>query len=215
DKYEGDAIIAFFGAPLDLADHAARACQSAVSMKKMELELNRKFLSAGVAPSPLLTRVGLNTGDMVVGNMGTERKMDYTIIGDAVNLAARLEGVNKQYGTWVCASEDTARAAGDGFLFRRLDRIRVVGKSQPVRLFELVDERSQLPEDDLRFYREFEEALDVFESRNWPEAAKFFKALLKSRPEDGPSGIYIKRCLEYLKKPPVANWDGVYNLTSK
>jgi adenylate cyclase len=215
DKYEGDAIIAFFGAPLDLADHAARACHSAVSMKKMEQALNQKFLSAGVAPSPLLTRVGLNTGDMVVGNMGTERKMDYTIIGDAVNLAARLEGVNKQYGTWVCASEDTATAAGDGFLFRRLDRIRVVGKSQPIRLFELVDEKSLLPEEDLRFYRAFEEALDVFESRNWPEAAKFFKALLKARPEDGPSVIYVKRCQEYLKKPPVATWDGVYNLTSK
>jgi adenylate cyclase len=215
DKYEGDAIIAFFGAPIDLPDHAARACRSAVSMKKMELELNQKFLSAGIVPSPLLTRVGLNTGDMVVGNMGTDRKMDYTIIGDAVNLAARLEGVNKQYGTWVCASEDTMNAAGSDFLFRRLDRIRVVGKSQPIQIFELVDLLGDLPKDDLAFYHSFEAALDIFESRDWKEAMRAFTSLLQGRPDDGPARIYQGRCEMYRKKPPADDWDGVFNLTAK
>jgi len=215
DKYEGDAIIAFFGAPLDLDDHAVRACQAAAAMKRLENRLNERFLSDGTAPSPLLTRIGLNTGDMVVGNMGTDRKMDYTIIGDAVNLAARLEGVNKQYGTWICASEDTVNAAGPSIFFRKLDRIRVVGKSQPIRLYELVEERSALRGEDLDFYDGFEKALGTFEERNWRQASERFRDLLKDRPEDGPSKIYLGRADTYIEKPPVPEWDGVYNLTAK
>jgi len=215
DKYEGDAIIAFFGAPIDLPDHAERACRAAVKMKRIEAELNKQFLSDGITPSPLLTRLGLNTGDMVVGNMGTTRKMDYTIIGDAVNLAARLEGVNKQYGTWVCASEDTVSAAGSSFLFRRLDRIRVVGKSQPIRIFELVEEKSALPEEKKAFYSRFETAMEEFESRDWMKARAAFAACLEQAPEDGPAKTYLARCDNYAKNPPAEDWDGVYNLTQK
>ena len=144
DKYEGDAIICFFGAPLDLPDHALRACQAALRMKKLEAELNVRFIQSGMASTDLLTRIGVNTGEMVVGNMGTNKKMDYTIMGDSVNLASRLEGVNKEYGTWLCVSEATCRAAGDGIVVRRLDRIRVVGKSQPIRIYELVGEKGML-----------------------------------------------------------------------
>ncbi|MFP3960095.1 MAG: CHASE2 domain-containing protein, partial [Spirochaetaceae bacterium] len=127
DKYEGDAIISFFGAPVEYTDHAARACRSAVRMKRMEAILNEHVTSENLSPNPLHTRIGINTGEMVVGNMGTAQKMDYTMMGNSVNLAARLEGVNKQYGTWILISETTRNEAGDEFLFRRLDRVRVVG----------------------------------------------------------------------------------------
>jgi adenylate cyclase len=160
DKYEGDAIICFFGAPLDLPDHALKACQAAIKMKRIEAALNEKFLETGMAPSNLMTRIGINTGDMVVGNMGTTKKMDYTIMGDAVNLAARLEGVNKQYGTWLCISEDTMTAANSGIEVRRLDRIRVVGKSQPIRIYELVEERGKLTKEQAEMIERFEAALE-------------------------------------------------------
>ncbi len=131
DKYEGDAIISFFGAPIELPDHALRACKAAIQMKKIETELNKKFIESKMAPTPLLTRIGINTGDMVVGNMGTARKMDYTIMGNSVNLAARLEGVNKQYGTWILTSEYTMNNADSELTIRKLDRVRVVGIQTP------------------------------------------------------------------------------------
>ena len=215
DKYEGDAIIAFFGAPIDLPDHAVRACTAALKMKKIESELNRQFLDDKIAPAPLLTRLGINTGDMVVGNMGTDRKMDYTIIGDSVNLAARLEGVNKQYGTWICVSEATMNAAGNGFVYRKLDKIRVVGKLEPIQIFELVDELSSISREAADFFDEFAQAMHSFESREWQKALERFTALSVKRPNDGPSRLYIGRCEAYLQDPPPEDWDGVFNLTSK
>ena len=107
DKYIGDAIVSFFGAPTDLPDHAYRACLAAIRMKQAEAELNKQLYDAGDIPMSIFTRIGINTGEMVVGNMGTEKKMNYTIMGNDVNLAARLEGVNKKYGTWILASEST------------------------------------------------------------------------------------------------------------
>ncbi len=215
DKYEGDAIIAFFGAPVDFEDHAVRACRAAVRMKKLESIMNDHFIEDNIVPSPLLTRIGINTGDMVVGNMGTARKMDYTIMGNAVNLAARLEGVNKQYNCWKLISSMTADEIGDEFLLRKLDRVRVVGINEPVRLFELVDEKEFAGDDKLEIVDIFHNALDKFEEKNWVEAEKLFKKVLNIDPEDGPSGIYVKRCQEYKKKAPPENWDGVFNLTSK
>ena len=145
DKYEGDAIISFFGAPVPYQDHASRACQAAVRMKKIERYLNEHFQSENLSPHPLATRIGINTGEMVVGNMGTINRMDYTIMGHSVNLAARLEGVNKQYGTWILASELTYRDTDENFAARRLDRVRVVGVSEPVRLYEIVDRNRTAP----------------------------------------------------------------------
>ena len=215
DKYEGDAIISFFGAPLDLRDHALRACQAAVRMKKIEEKLNVHFLEAGLAPSKLMTRMGINTGEMVVGNMGTVKKMNYTIMGDSVNLAARLEGVNKQYGTWLCVSEDTMAEAGEGIEVRRLDRIRVVGKAQPIRIFELVDEKGQMDQRKADIVGLFEVALTKFESRAWDEADQAFRKVLDIDPEDGPSKTYLDRVTKYKQTPPPDNWDGVFNLTMK
>jgi len=215
DKYEGDAIIAFFGAPLDLPDHALRACVSAINMKKVEMELNRMIIEENLSPSPLVTRIGINTGDMVAGNMGTANKMNYTIMGNAVNLAARLEGVNKQYGTWVLASEITVHETRDALLHRKLDRVRVVGINEPVRLCELLDMADTASEQDQKLVQVFHEALDCFENRRWSQAIKGFNEALSVRAEDHPSILYKDRCVQFLKVPPKDTWDGVYNLTSK
>jgi adenylate cyclase len=215
DKYEGDAIISFYGAPLDLPGHARAACAAAVLMKKEETELNKRFLSEGLSPTPLLTRIGLNTGDMVVGNMGTERKMDYTIMGNAVNLAARLEGVNKQYGSWILASDATKIEAGADFTTRRFDRVRVVGIKTPVQLWEIFGFASDVDEATLDFLSRFEAAHVVYETQDWPKAAKLFESLVAERPGDGPSAAYLKRAQGFIAKAPPAGWDGVLNLSEK
>ncbi|TVQ38701.1 MAG: CHASE2 domain-containing protein [Spirochaetaceae bacterium] len=215
DKYEGDAIISFFGAPISYQDHAARACRAAVLMKRAEARLNEQVLEQGLSPAPLLTRIGINTGEMVVGNMGTAQKMDYTMMGHAVNLAARLEGVNKQYGTWLLASEMTRAEAGDDFAFRMMDRVRVVGVTEPVRLFELVEESGHLDERTREVLDIYHDGLRLFEQRDWNAAGKRFEQALKAHPGDGPSQVYIKRCREFLKKQPPADWDGAFNLTQK
>jgi adenylate cyclase len=215
DKYEGDAIIAFFGAPIDLADHGLRACVSAITMKKLEAELNKTIMEEGLSPTPVFTRIGINTGDMVAGNMGTENKMNYTIMGNAVNLAARLEGVNKQYGTAILASEITVRETGSHLLTRKLDRVRVVGINEPVRLCELVDIAVQATPNQKKLVETFHAALDEFENRDWKKAAYGFKEALTINADDVPSRMYHERSVEFLKKPPEDTWDGVYNMTSK
>jgi adenylate cyclase len=215
DKYEGDAIIAFFGAPLELSDHALRACVSAIAMKKMEEELNKTVMEQKLSPYPLFTRFGINTGDMVAGNMGTENKMNYTIMGNAVNLAARLEGVNKQYGTSILASETTVRETGNLLLTRKLDRVRVVGINEPVRLHELVDIAEHAVPDQKKLVEVFHEALDHFERRNWKQAADGFKEALSIKTDDVPAKMYYERSVEFVNKAPEDNWDGVYNMTSK
>ena len=215
DKYEGDAIIAFFGAPVEMPDHAARACASAVRMKKMERALNEHVLSEKLSPAPLATRIGLNTGDMVVGNMGTQKRMDYTIMGPSVNLAARLEGVNKQYGTWILASEATRREAGEDFVWRQMDRVRVVGMQEPVRLYELLDEKTEMPAAIQQAVELFHRGQALFEARQWDQAADVFEETLRLLPGDGPAETFLKRCREFKKKPPAENWDGVFSLTMK
>jgi adenylate cyclase len=215
DKYEGDAIIAFFGAPLAYPDHASRACSAAVRMKKMEKFVNEHFLTEKLSPSPLVTRIGINTGEMVVGNMGTAQKMDYTIMGNSVNLASRLEGVNKQYGTWILASEATRQEAGEAFAWRQMDRVRVVGISQPVRLYELLEERSAVDASTLAAVEIFHQAQALFEAREWEKAAALFAEVRRLLPADGPAEVFLKRCRAFREKPPADNWDGVFSLTTK
>jgi adenylate cyclase len=215
DKYEGDAIIAFFGAPIEFGDHARRACLSAVRMKKMELELNKEFLDNGVSPGPLFTRIGVNTGDMVVGNMGTIKKMDYTIMGNSVNLASRLEGVNKQYGTWILISESTYNAGGQDFTVRQMDKVRVVGIHEAVRLYELIDEKAATDSSTKEAVDIFHQGQEFFEHKDWDKAQKHFEEVLKIIPNDGPATVFNDRCKQYKHKPPPDSWDGVFNLTVK
>ncbi|HGJ66581.1 TPA: CHASE2 domain-containing protein [bacterium] len=215
DKFEGDAIISFFGAPVWNEFHARNACISAIRMKQAELELNKYVLENKISPNPLLTRIGINTGDMVVGNMGTEQKMNYTIMGNAVNLAARLEGVNKQYGSWILISQETYEKAGSGFIVREFDRVRVVGITTPVRLYELVGLDNEMPEDEKAFISQFNKAHDLFEQKLYKESREAFKELLAIKEDDAPSKTYLGRCENFIKNPPRQDWDGVFNLTEK
>ncbi|MCK4514000.1 MAG: CHASE2 domain-containing protein, partial [Spirochaetaceae bacterium] len=219
DKFEGDAIIAFFGAPLDmtLVDSAVKGCRSAIRMKKLEERLNQEFLGEKLTPNPPLTRIGVNSGEMIVGNMGTKDRMDYTMMGHNVNLAARLEGVNKRYGTWILVSEQTYDKTDRAFSVRKLDRVRVVGISEPVRLYELIDLREDVDGDQnlIDKLRTFNAGLVAFEEKAWGEAGKNFKVVLDEYPEDGPAKYYLEWLEKFKKTPPPSDWDGVFNLTMK
>jgi len=237
DKYEGDAIIAFFGAPVFRENHPSLACRSALAMKAAERELNKTVMEEKLSPTPLFTRIGINTGEMVVGNMGAENKMDYTIMGNAVNLAARLEGVNKQYHTGgILISEYTRKKLGDYFLIRRLDRVRVVGINTPLRLYELLaindeqlsmnnyqlamnNEQLAMSNEQRAMIREaiekWEKAIDLYEQRNFKEAGKIFAFLKEQNPDDKVAELYVSRCEKYETNPPPENWDAVNNLTEK
>jgi class 3 adenylate cyclase/CHASE2 domain-containing sensor protein len=237
DKYEGDAIIAFFGAPVHLENHAALACRSAILMKKAEAEINRDALAGGLItkavmeamvkkgiikspndPCPMFTRLGINTGDMVVGNMGTPNKMDYTIMGNAVNLAARLEGVNKQYNTGgILISEYTRSHIGDEFVLRPLSRVRVVGINTPLRLYELLDIRTGAPPELLKMVKNWEQGFTAYERKDFSSAAAVFQEICSQNKTDLAAKKYFDRCQKYLASPPDdASWDeGVDNLTEK
>jgi class 3 adenylate cyclase len=215
DKYVGDAIMAFFGAPLEVPDHALRACTAAILMRRKERELNDEFLKTGLSPVPLLTRIGINTGDMVVGNMGSQRKMNYTIMGNAVNIGSRLEGLNKMYGTQILVSDDTIRETGDTFLIRRLDRVRPVGISTPLQIYELIEFSADAPEEQRKLVELFHAALDLFERRDWRAAQAGFQRVLDFSPQDKPSAVFLKRCQDNTKNPPPPDWDGVFELKYK
>jgi class 3 adenylate cyclase len=194
DKYQGDAIVSFFGAPLELDDHALRACTAGIIMRRMEKDINKYVLEKGISPSPLLTRIGINTGEMVVGNMGTQKKMNYTIISNAVNLASRLEGVNKVYGTWILASDSTVQETKGKLLTRRLDCVKVVGINETVRIHEILELKADASDALFEQIYLFHKALDLFEARNWKDAESAFDQVLKLYPNDEPSKHYIDRC---------------------
>jgi len=237
DKYEGDAIIAFFGAPVQMDNHASMACRAVVNMKKAEKELNREALALGLVtpevmkamtakgaiksvddPHPIFTRLGINTGDMVVGNMGTPNKMDYTIMGNAVNLAARLEGVNKQYDTGgMLMSEYTRAAIGDEFIVRPLSRVRVVGINTPLRLYELLDIASEASCELLDMVKSWEQAFKFYEERNFLAAQNLFQLIYGKNNDDMAAKKYLNRCSKLLSSPYDEKlWDdGVDNLTEK
>lgn len=219
DKYIGDAVMAFWGAPFEEPDHAVRACHAALDMMRHVREMQAKWKVEG--KPPLDIGIGLNTGVASVGNMGSALRYGYTALGDAVNLASRLEGLNKEYATNILASETTFAAARDaGFLFREMDLIRVKGKLKPVTIYELVARAEEGPGGAAP--KELAERLEMFargrrlyRQRQWAEAQKSFQELLARWPGDGPSRTYWKRCQEYLFEEPEANWDGVYVMTHK
>lgn len=216
DKYEGDAIIAFFGAPIYYEDHAVRACRAAVQMKKAEAELNEEILASGECPCEIFTRIGINTGDIVVGNMGTNNKMNYTMMGNAVNLASRLEGVNKQYDTrGILISEATQKEIGTNFALRALDKVRVVGVKTPLRIFELIDETEFTSDEQWALIEKWHKALSQYEKREYEKAKKLFDSICRADKKDETAKLYSARCTKLIKNPPPAKWDGVFNLQSK
>jgi adenylate cyclase len=206
DKFIGDAVMAIFNAPLDLHNHPEAACRAALRMIGELAALNEGFSSRGM--NRIDIGIGINTGLAVVGNMGADIRFDYTAIGDSVNLASRLEGLNKQYGTHILVSEDTRQlVTGSDFVFREVDRVRVKGKHQPVVIFELMTTA-------LALLPEFEEALALYRSAEFGAAAAVFSKLAASY-GDGPARLYAERCQEYLHDPPPADWDGVYTAKTK
>ena len=215
DKYEGDAIIAFFGAPIHRPDHAALACRSALAMKKAEIELNTQLLKDGLSPSPLISRIGINTGEMVVGNMGADSKMDYTVMGNSVNLAARLEGVNKHYLTNILLSEYTQKQAGDEFIYRPLDRVRVVGIHTPVSLYELTGIKDHVDQKEISMISMWNNAITCYREKRFAEAVDLFSNFLQEKPNDKVTDLFLQRCIKYMTNPPDQRWDGVINLTEK
>ena len=210
DKFEGDAIMAFFGAPLPLPDHPLRAVRAALEMQGKMRTLREKW--ARERKPQVRMRIGLSTGEVVVGNMGSHKKMDYTVMGDTVNLAARLEGVNKVYRTEILVSYATYKAAGD-ILAREIDTVRVKGKAQAVRIYEPLGMDS--PPKAVRKARAYEEGLRLYRERRWEEAVWPFEEVLRMDPGDGPASVLRKRCITFLDSPPPEDWDGVWELTQK
>jgi len=214
DKYMGDAIMAFWGAPLKMEDHAVRSCEAALEMR-VQLEVLRRSIKDIDIPH-LEIGIGINTGAVSVGNMGSEQIYDYTVIGDTANLASRLEGANKTYGTNILITESTWEAFGrEGFVVRRIDRVRVKGKAQPVLIMELMGRDGDEIEGGDGFPARFEEGLEAYYDRRFVEALEIFQATLKARPEDKPSRLYIGRCEAFCAYPPPDDWDGVFVMETK
>jgi adenylate cyclase len=213
DKFEGDAIIAFWGAPSIQEDHAKLACFASIDMQKSIVEIDRRFVAEG--RPKIAVRMGLNTGRMVVGNMGSAQRMDYTIMGDSVNLASRLEGANKAYGSDIMISEMTYAKVRDDVDVRELDTLRVVGKNEPIKVYQLMERKGATSAKLAALAAAFELALGHYKQRDYAQALAGFEQCVEMVPEDGPSKVYCKRCALYLENPPADDWDGVFNLTEK
>ena len=212
DKYLGDGIMAVYGAPLDDPDHAFRACCSALEMIGELEALQARWASRGL-PS-LDIGIGINTANMVVGNMGSELRFDYTVMGDGVNLASRLEGANKEYGTHIIISESTWAQVRDRIATRELDIIRAQGKAQPTRIFEVLG-MSPLAPEHAAMLGAFEVALRAYRAQQWEDAIQAFQQVLAVVPGDPPSQLYIERCKTFVTALPPPDWDGVYIMQTK
>ena len=210
DKYIGDAIMAFWGAPLFDAEHARHGVLAALEMQKLAAELTVKFKAQGWAEIHI--GVGLNTGTMAVGNMGSSFRRAYTVLGDPVNLAARLEGLTKEYGVGILVSETTKESA-PGIVYRELDRVRVKGKGQAVTIYEPVGITAEVSAEQIKLINQFEQALIHYRARQWDEA----EALLRNMPEKDKVlvSLYMHRIAEMRAQPPADNWDGVTSFTTK
>ena len=209
DKYEGDAMIAFWNAPLDQPDHALRACRAALKCQKRLAELRPEFKRR--FGSEVFARIGVNSGPAVVGNMGSEKRFDYTAVGDTMNLASRLEGACKQYKVATLISESTRDMVRAEIITREIDMIRVVGKKKPVRVFEPVGEMEETAAGEIEKAALFEGGLKAYRNRDWDGAIDAFRRL----GEDLPAGLYVRRCMVFKQSPPPPDWDGVFELGEK
>ncbi|MDA8404835.1 MAG: CHASE2 domain-containing protein [Desulfobacteraceae bacterium] len=210
DKYTGDGIMAIFGAPLAREGHAKSACEAILAFRDRGVN--------DLIPSPgakILTRIGISTGPIVVGNLGSKRRMDFTAIGDTVNLSARLEGVNKAYGTTNIMSEFTWNYVKDDYYFRELDFIRVKGKNKPIRVFTLVDRTDAMTEKGLEIETAFKNAIACYRERKWEEAIGLFNQVLALNPDDLPSNAYIERCRLLQTSPDLVDEQGVFTFKTK
>ncbi len=213
DKYEGDAIIAFFGAPLDMPDHAYQCTMAAIEQQRALVDLRKQWTEEGLPEVHI--RIGLNSGPIVVGNMGTEDRMDYTMMGDNVNLASRLEGVCKQYHVPILISGDTFHMVEDRIVARFVDRVHVVGRATPVDLYVPLGESGDVPEEQLEMAAAYREAWERMVQRDFPGATERFEKLLARYPGDEPARMLLARAQEFVQSPPPEDWDGVHTLKEK
>jgi adenylate cyclase len=209
DKYIGDCVMAFWGAPLESPDAAGNACRAALGSLEALERVNVTFRERGLGAISM--RVGLHTGDAIVGNLGSDRLFDYTVVGDTVNLASRLESANKFFSTRIMISEETLAETGDSFLARELGLIAVKGKQRPVRIFELLSERETASADLLHRVEEYNRGMELFYGRQWQAALELFEQLLQRYPKDGPAALCCDRCRELLSNPPLTDdWNVVH-----
>jgi len=214
DKYEGDAIMAIFGVPVDQTDHANRACMAALEMQEVLASLRQNWREQGKPEWHV--RMGINSGPMIAGNIGGKDRFDYTVIGDSVNLASRLEGANKTYGTQIMVSQFTKDLLDGEWVLRELDLLRVKGKTKGVRVFEIVAENnSKLTDEQPRLLEEYRKGLQAYQAQDWKSAIVAFNRALAIHPDDGPSKTYLERCEFYLENPVPKDWDGVFEMKTK
>ncbi len=209
-EYVGDELMAIFGAPLEHVDHAERACEAALAMRERRLSLAAEW---GPSGRPMLhARTGINSGPMLVGNLGSRYRFAYGVLGDQVNLASRLEGLNKVYGTDILVGENTARVVASRFLLREIDMVRVKGRKQAVTIYELMGkaETSVSPELE-KALAAYAAGLQAYRQRAWREALELFNEAVAVRPSDGASRTMIGRCETYLRTPCPDDWDGVFD----
>ncbi|MBN1882757.1 MAG: adenylate/guanylate cyclase domain-containing protein [Deltaproteobacteria bacterium] len=213
DKYEGDAIMAFFGAPILNQHHARETVRAAYYMQKRLEQLRDKWKKEN---SPLLhMRIGINTGPMVVGNLGSIQKMDYTVMGDAVNLASRFEPINKLFGTKIIIGNETKMEVEDEFLIRELDFTRVPGRNAPVTIYEVLEERNNADALTQKKVKLFAEGRKLFLGREFIKAKETFLAILSLDEADMPSSVYLKRCEYFIEHPPDDSWEGIFDILVK
>lgn len=211
DKYIGDAVMAFWGAPLDQKDHALRACSAALKMRQAMTEIQKDWFAVGVNEFDM--RIGINSGDMIVGNMGSDLRFDYTLIGDNVNLGSRLEGINKEYGTHIVVSGATHELVKNDVIARKIDTVAVKGKASGVPIFELRGLGRPTGQEQI-FLDTFEKARNAYHEGQFKKALADFEELIKKYPDDFCTKLYIERCRHFYKFPP-KNWDGVFHAKSK
>jgi adenylate cyclase len=212
DKYIGGAVMAFWGAPVPFPDHASRAVATALAMQKTARQLNEEFLERDWPE--LHIGIGLNTGMMQVGDMGSKIRRAYTVVGDAVNLCARLEGLANAYGVGIVVGEATCLAAPE-FAYREIDRMRVEGSNDPVPIFEPVAPESELDAEMISAIYQWHDALGLLRSRQWDEAERSVRELQGQNPDDGLYAFYLQRIARFRENPPAADWDGVAGLDGK
>ena len=205
--------MAFWGAPLPSSNHAARSCRAALECQKGLESLRPVLASMGV--SDLKGRIGINSGPAVVGNMGSENRFDYTVMGDTVNLASRLEGVSKIYGTGIIIGEATFLLAKEDIETRELDILRVKGRKKPVRVYELLGMKGDLPESARWLVASYERALESYRRREFDAASSVFREILDREPDDGPSRVMLERCVGNKTESPPDDWDGAFSLEEK
>ncbi len=208
DKFEGDAIIAMFGAPLILEQHALQACTSAVRMQRRLAVLNDTWQKRGLPP--IRMRIGLCSGAAIVGNMGTRRRMDYTMMGDTVNIAARLESANKIYGTYTLISDTTQSGLPDRIITREIDTLTVLGRKKPLTIYQLIGFREDMPDTLPDLIDLYSKGLNHYRSAGFEKAAACFTKALDIDASDRPAHIMLDRCRTFMQYPPPPGWDGVY-----